>query len=218
MIWTGTWAVEVEVTPAGSWASGPVPAKETTLSSRGFDGTSAGAVVTTEKVVGPVAPGAHPEGMVVRSAVEKVQVTVFVAASNTPTTAAAWNTVFNLSLTNPTISGYTETVQSLGTVGSSKTIGSLTNGTLVTATLTNATATAFTLPTPVAGLSFLLSVQQPGTTGSGTYTFTSPSGLVVWPSAGTPAMTQGAGKRDLLSFVCIDGTNWFGSYTQGFTA
>ena len=143
---------------------------------------------------------------------------VFVAASNTPTTATAWNTVFTLSLTNPTISGYTETVQALGTTGSTKTIGALTNGTIVTATLTNATATAFTLPTPVAGLSFLLSVQQPGTTGSGTYSFTSPSGSVVWSSAGTPSMTQGANKRDVLSFVCIDGANWHGAATQGYTA
>ncbi len=149
--------------------------------------------------------------------VAAADVVVFAAATNTPTTAAGWSTVFQQTLVNPAIQGYTEMNQALGTVTTSKTIAALTNGTLVTATLTNGDACAFTLPAPVSGLSFLLFVQQPSSTGSGTYSWVSPSGSVLWSSAGAPAMTQGANKADLIAFVCADGVNWYATATQGFT-
>jgi len=141
---------------------------------------------------------------------------VFPPTSDTVVGAFSTQTLSSKTLSNPTIAGYTETTQSLGVVGTAETIANLSNGTLVTATLTNATACVFTLPSPAQGLSFLMYVKQPSTTGSGTYSFTSPSGRVIWPSAGAPSMTQGANASDLLSFACLDGTNWFGSYSQGY--
>lgn len=141
---------------------------------------------------------------------------VFPPISDTVVGAFSTQTLSSKTLSSPTITGYTETTQSLGTVSTAVNVPNLSNGTLVTATLTNASACVFTLPSPVQGLSFLLYVKQPATTGSGTYSFTSPSGRVIWPSAGTPSMTQGANASDLLSFACLDGTNWFGSYSQGY--
>lgn len=119
-------------------------------------------------------------------------------------------------LKSVTITGYTETVQALGTVTTSKTIPALSNGTVVTATLTNGSLCAFTLPSPSTGVSFTLFVFQPASTGSGTYSFSTPSGSLLWPIMGAPAMSQGANMADVLTFVCPDGTNWFGSYAQGY--
>ena len=47
---------------------------------------------------------------------------------------------------------------------------------------------------------------------NGTATFTS----VKFPASGAPTITATAGKMDILTFVA-DGTNWYGSYTQGYT-
>lgn len=114
-------------------------------------------------------------------------------------------------LKNPTVNGYTEAVQALGTVGATATVGALTNGTLVTATLTASTATTFTLPSAAAGESFVLILHQPGTTGAATATFTG----VKWPGGTAPTITATAGAIDILSFVS-DGTNWYGNYAQAF--
>ena len=112
---------------------------------------------------------------------------------------------------NPTITNYVETVVAIGTVTSSNTL-SLTNGTVQTATLTASTACTFTMPTATAGKSFILLLKQAATTGNGTATFTG----VKFNSVGAPTITATAGKMDILSFVA-DGTNWYGSYTQGYT-
>jgi hypothetical protein len=120
-------------------------------------------------------------------------------------------TVANKTLTNPTITSYVETVVAIGTVTSSNTL-SLTNGTVQTATLTASTACTFTMPTATAGKSFVLLLKQAATTGNGSATFTG----VKWNSAGAPTITVTAGKMDILSFIA-DGTNWYGSYTQGYT-
>lgn len=112
---------------------------------------------------------------------------------------------------NPTIKGYVESVVAIGTVTTASTI-SLTNGTVQTATLTASTACTFTMPTATAGTSFILLLKQAATTGNGTATFTG----VKWNSTGAPTITATAGKMDILTFVA-DGTNWYGSYSQGYT-
>jgi len=114
-------------------------------------------------------------------------------------------------LTNPTVTNYVESVVAIGTVTTASTI-SLTSGTVQTATLTASTACTFTMPTATAGKSFVILLKQAATTGNGSATFTG----VKWNSAGAPTITTTAGKMDILSFVA-DGTNWYGSYTQGYT-
>ena len=114
-------------------------------------------------------------------------------------------------LTNSTVTGYVESVVAIGTVTSSSTI-SLTSGTVQTATLTASTACTFTMPTATAGTSFVLLLKQAASTGNGTATFTG----VKWNALGAPTITATAGKMDILTFVS-DGTNWYGSYVQGYT-
>jgi len=120
-------------------------------------------------------------------------------------------TLSNKTLTNPTVTDYVESVVAIGTVTSSSTIA-LTNGTVQTATLTASTACTFTMPTNVAGKSFVLLLKQAATTGNGTATFTG----VKFGVAGTPTITATAGKMDILTFIA-DGTNWYGSIAQGYT-
>jgi len=112
---------------------------------------------------------------------------------------------------NPTVTNYVESVVAIGTVTTTNTL-SLTNGTVQTATLTASTACTFTMPTATAGKSFVLLLKQAAATGNGTATFTS----VKWSSGGAPTITATAGKMDILTFVA-DGTNWYGSYAQGYT-
>jgi len=124
---------------------------------------------------------------------------------------ATTDTLTNKTLTNPTVTNYVESVVAIGTVTTSNTL-SLTNGTVQTATLTASTACTFTMPTATAGKSFILLLKQAAATGNGTATFTG----VKFNSGGAPTITATAGKMDILSFVA-DGTNWYGSYTQGYT-
>lgn len=114
-------------------------------------------------------------------------------------------------LGNPTVTNYTESVVAIGTVTSSHTLA-LTNGTVQTATLTASTACTFTMPTATAGKSFVLLLKQAASTGNGTATFTG----VKWGTAGAPTITATAGAMDILSFIA-DGTNWYGSISQGYT-
>ena len=133
------------------------------------------------------------------------------AATDTLVGKATTDTLTNKTLTNPTVNNYTEGVVSIGTVTTSSTL-SLTNGTIQTATLTASTACTFTMPTATAGKSFVFLLKQAASTGNGTATFTG----VKWSGVGTPAMTATAGTMDIYSFFA-DGTNWYGSYTQGYT-
>ena len=112
---------------------------------------------------------------------------------------------------NTTLGSYSETVVAIGTVTTANTL-TLAVGTVQTATLTASTACTFTMPTATAGKSFILLLKQAATTGNGTATFTS----VKWNSAGAPTITATAGKMDILTFVS-DGTNWYGSASQGYT-
>ena len=123
----------------------------------------------------------------------------------------ATQTLTNKTLTNPTVNNYTEGVVAIGTVTTTNTL-SLTSGTVQTATLTASTACVFTMPTATAGKSFILLLKQAATTGNGTATFTS----VKFSATGAPTITATAGKMDILTFVS-DGTNWYGSYSQGYT-
>jgi hypothetical protein len=120
-------------------------------------------------------------------------------------------TLTNKTLTNPAVTNYVETVQALGTVGSTSTLA-LTNGTVLTATLTASTLCTFTMPTATAGKSFVLLLKQAAATGNGTATFTG----VKFGTAGAPTITATAGKMDILTFIA-DGTNWYGSIAQGYT-
>jgi hypothetical protein len=123
-------------------------------------------------------------------------------------TPSSTETLTNKTLTNPTVTNYVESVVAIGDTGTSKTI-SLTSGTVQTATLTgNCT---FTMPTATAGKSFILLLRQDAT-GNRTATFTG----VKFNSAGAPTITATANRLDILSFVA-DGTNWYGSISQGYT-
>jgi hypothetical protein len=104
-------------------------------------------------------------------------------------------------LTNPTVTNYVETAYSANT--STALTVSLTNGTIQILTLTaNA---AITMPTAVAGKSFVIILRQDAT-GSRSVTWTT----VSWPSATAPTITGTASKQDIFSFFS-DGTSWYGT-------
>ena len=113
-------------------------------------------------------------------------------------------------LNTPTVSGYTETVVAIGVVTTASTLA-ISAGTVLTATLTASTECVFTMPAVGAGKSFTLLLKQAAATGNGTATFTG----VKFPT--TPVVTAALGKMDIFSFVS-DGTSWYGSAVQGYTA
>ena len=131
----------------------------------------------------------------------------FVTIGNT--TVGLGNTatsIGNVTVANTTVTNYTESVVAIGSSGTSQTL-SLTNGTVQTVTMTgNCT---FTMPTNVAGKSFVLIVN----TGAGGFTgvFTS----VDWPNNAAPTLTTTASRWDILTFFA-DGTNWYGTFAQAF--
>ena len=112
-----------------------------------------------------------------------------------------------------TVSAYTETPVPI-TLTSGGAVGALiiTAGTVLTATLTSATGCTFSMPSPTAGKSFILLLKQPASGTATTATFTG----VKFNSSGAPTITATVGKMDILTFVA-DGTNWYGSYSQGYT-
>jgi len=128
--------------------------------------------------------------------------------STTPNTGA-FTTLTSSTSFVPT--AYTETIVASGTVGASATLA-ITAGTILTATLTSATACTFTMPTATAGKSFTLLLKQPASGSATTATFTG----VKWNSGGAPTITATVGKLDILAFIA-DGTNWYGTASQGYT-
>jgi hypothetical protein len=174
-------------------------------------------LTTGEQVQGtlPVANGGT--GAVTLTGLLKGAGTSAVTAVTAPSGAVVGTTdtqtLAGKTLTTPVINGYSEGIQALGTVTASPTIGALSGGTVVTATLTSATPATFAMPTVAAGLSFSLCLRQPASGTATTATFTG----VKWPAAGAPTITATVGKADLLSFICPDGSNWYGSYVQGYT-
>jgi len=133
----------------------------------------------------------------------------FPAATDTLVNLGSSQTLTNKTLTNPTVTNYVETLQAVGTVGSTSTLA-LTTGTVLTATLTASTPCTFTMPTAVAGKSFILKLTQ-ASSGMTTATFTG----VKWPGGTAPTITATASAVDILSFVS-DGTNWYGTIAQAF--
>ena len=112
----------------------------------------------------------------------------------------------NTTLSNTTVTLYTESPVVIGNSSTSKTLD-LTNGTFQTVTMTgNCT---FTMPTATAGRSFILVVS----TGAGGFTGTFTS--VKWPNNGAPTLTTTASRWDILTFFA-DGTNWYGTFAQAF--
>lgn len=109
----------------------------------------------------------------------------------------------NKTLTNPTITNYTESFSALGNSGTDKTIN-LDSGTILSMTLTD--NCLITFPANTAGKSFLLILKQDGSGGK-TVTWDSD---VRWPSSVAPTLTSTANKVDIFSFVC-DGTYWYGA-------
>ena len=103
-------------------------------------------------------------------------------------------------LTNPTVTNYVETLYSANT-GTALTVD-LANGTVQNLTLTgNAT---ITMPTAVAGKSFIIMLRQDAT-GSRSVTWST----VVWPGGTAPTITGTASKMDMYSFFS-NGTVWYG--------
>jgi hypothetical protein len=135
--------------------------------------------------------------------------TVTLPTTGTLATLAGSETFTNKTLTNPTVTNYVETLQAVGTVGSTSTLV-LTTGTVLTATLTASTPCTFTMPTATAGKSFILKLTQ-ASSGMTTATFTS----VKFPGGTAPTITATASAVDILSFVS-DGTNWYGTFAQAF--
>ncbi len=102
---------------------------------------------------------------------------------------------------------YTETQVAIGNSGTAQTL-SLTNGSIQTVTLTgNCT---FTMPTAVAGKSFILIIKQDGT-GGRTAVFTGAK----WVGGAAPTITTTAAATDIVTFF-TDGTLWYGTIVQAF--
>jgi len=108
----------------------------------------------------------------------------------------------NATLTNPTVTNYVETLYSANT--STAITVDLANGTVQNLTLTAASVT-ITMPTAVAGKSFIIILSQDAT-GSRSVTWST----VSWPSATPPSVTQTASRKDIFSFFS-NGTSWFGT-------
>jgi len=109
-----------------------------------------------------------------------------------------------------TITGYTETVVAIGTVGASHTFV-ITTGTVQTATLTASTPCTFTMPTATAGTSFILRLTQAATSMT-TATFTG----VKWAGGTAPTITATASAVDIISFIAV-GSTWYGSAIQNLS-
>lgn len=122
------------------------------------------------------------------------------AASDTLVARDTTDTLTNKTLTNPTVTNYVETLYTANT--STAITVSLANGTVQQLTLTG--SATITMPTAVAGKSFIIMLKQDGT-GSRTVTWST----VSWPGGTAPTITSTASKQDIYSFFS-DGTNWYG--------
>jgi hypothetical protein len=98
----------------------------------------------------------------------------------------------------------TDIVNTQSTVGATYTIPAPTVAGINYLTLT--TSCTLTFPTAVAGQCFSIVVKQGG---SGSYTLTYPA-TVKWQGGTSPTLTTTVGSIDMLGFLCVDGTNWFG--------
>jgi hypothetical protein len=128
--------------------------------------------------------------------------------SSTGTVAVVLST--SPTIVTSTLTGYTETVVAIGTVGASHTF-TITTGTVQTATLTASTPCTFTMPTATAGTSFILVLTQ-AATGMTTATFTG----VKFAGGTAPTITATASAVDIISFIAV-GSTWYGSAIQNLS-
>ena len=99
----------------------------------------------------------------------------------------------------------TDVVRTINNSGASQIIPASTTAGISDITLT--ASCTLTFPTAVAGQSFTIILRQGG---GGSYTVTWPSAIVKWGSGVAPILTTAVGAVDILGFLCVDGTNWFG--------
>ena len=173
---------------------------------------NAATVVTNANLTGGVTSVGNAATVVTNANLTGVITSVGNATSIASQTGTGSKFVVDTSptLNTPTVSGYTETVVAIGVVTTASTLA-ISAGTVLTATLTASTECVFTMPAVGAGKSFTLLLKQAAATGNGTATFTG----VKFPT--TPIVTAALGKMDIFSFVS-DGTSWYGSAVQGYTA
>lgn len=98
-----------------------------------------------------------------------------------------------------------EKVNTVATAGSAQTIPDVVSATQNDLTLTAATCT-LTFPSAGAGKSFLIVLRQDAT---GSRTVTWPAS-VKWAAGTAPTLSASGSKVDVVSMICIDGTNWLG--------
>ena len=187
-------AVTQDATVAGNiTATGNITGAKGTFTSANITGTSN---ISSIQLGGVVTP--FPNNFLANSSV--------IIGNTTVALGSTASTVGNVTVSNTTVTLYTESVVAIGNSSTSKTLD-LTSGTFQTVTMTgNCT---FTMPTATAGRSFILIVS----TGAGSFTGTFTS--VKWPSNTAPTLTTTASRWDILSFFS-DGTNWYGNYVQAF--
>ena len=124
----------------------------------------------------------------------------------TITLGGTTSSVGNLAVANVTVTDYTESQVNIGNSSTTQTI-SLSNGTVQTVTLTaNCT---FTMPSAVAGKSFLVLIKSGAGNFTGTFTG------VKWPANTAPTITSTASRLDIIAFSS-DGTNWYGTTSQNY--
>jgi hypothetical protein len=112
-------------------------------------------------------------------------------------------------LNTPVIQGFTEATTTTS-VSTAYTFV-ITASTQFLITLTANTTCTFTMPAASTTNSFTVQLRQPAATGNGAASF----GGVRWPTNGLPTITTTAGRMDIINFLS-DGTNWYGSYVQGY--
>ncbi|MGA8330443.1 MAG: hypothetical protein WB777_14240 [Mycobacterium sp.] len=105
---------------------------------------------------------------------------------------------------NGTYAPLLETVYVQGTAGTAQTIN-LANGSIQDFTA-SAASCAFTMPTAVAGQSFVWRFHQDGT-GGRAVTWV---GTIEWPGGAAPTLTPTASAKDVVSFTCITAGTWEG--------
>lgn len=95
-----------------------------------------------------------------------------------------------------------ESSNTVASSGGTQTIPDTTSATLNVITLS--AACTFTFPAAATGKSFTLVLKS-----GGAFAVTWP-GTVKWSGGAAPSLTSTPGKFDVLSFACVDGTNWLG--------